>query len=72
MNRRGGRHTFKSGVSIRLPGPREPWECQACNYKPNVNAVSKQCLNCGRDYLGFEGDIPRTNITTVRGRGYQD
>jgi len=48
---------------------RGAWECRVCHYKPNLDKVSKYCINCGRDYWGNPGIIPQGlgRVTTIEG-----
>lgn len=50
------------GVLPRIKKPRGPWECRVCGYKPNLDRISPNCINCGRDFWGNPGTIP-TGVT---------
>lgn len=51
----------ETGLDVTEPAPRpaeEPWECQYCHFKPNLDTVSEMCQSCGRDKWGKPGKIP--------------
>lgn len=38
------------------------WRCLYCGYTPNLDTVSKFCLQCGRDRNGVPGTLPDMSL----------
>jgi hypothetical protein len=43
---------------IRKPPEGQMWQCRVCGYNRNIDKVSSQCLQCGRDFWGNPGTVP--------------
>lgn len=41
----------------RIRQPPGPWRCRVCHYGPIDNGI-KNCVSCGRDWVGRPGTIP--------------